>query len=98
MECELEVATPIEELILVKNMYNDSMVKVSIHELEVDLILLDIQNFDVIFAMDWLVCHHATVDYFCKEVTFRKPRKLEFIFCGEHCIISSCVVPVVIAR
>lgn len=53
-----------------ENMYNCSLIKLGTYELEVDLVPLNIQDFDVILGIDWLVCHHVIVDYFLKEVIF----------------------------
>lgn len=43
------------------------------HELVIDLILLDMKDFDVIIGMDWLASYHATVNCYMKEVVFRIP-------------------------
>lgn len=53
-------------------------------KLEANLILLDIQNFDVILGMDWLSFHHAIVDCLSKEMNFRRPRKPVVLFKGER--------------
>ena len=39
-------------------------------ELSVDLIDLDMEDFDIILGMDWLVRYGATIDYRNKMVTF----------------------------
>ena len=54
------------------------------HDLTIDLILLDIGNFDVILGMDWLLTWHATLDYFVKRVCFRAPGQTEFCYDGEQ--------------
>lgn len=38
----------------------------------VDLILLDIQDFDTIQGIDWLANHHATMDCFSKRSNFQE--------------------------
>ena len=47
-------------------------------DLPVDLIPMDVLNFDVILGMDWLSQHYATVDCRRKEVIFRIPTAEEF--------------------
>lgn len=42
-----------------------------------DLILLDLQDFDVILGMDRLVTHHAKVDCYSKEATISIPNQSE---------------------
>jgi hypothetical protein len=50
--------------------------------LVVDLILLDIHDFDVILGMDWLSTHHAVVDCFEKRAIFRILGQSKFYFEG----------------
>ncbi|RVW32511.1 Transposon Ty3-G Gag-Pol polyprotein [Vitis vinifera] len=53
-------------------------------EMPVDLVLLDLQDFDVILGMDWLASYHASVDCFEKRVTFSIPGQPKFSFEGKH--------------
>ena len=62
------------------------------------MIILDIQDFDAILGMDWLASHHATVDYFKKEVVFNKPGEIEMKFYGERRVLPSCVISAIDAR
>lgn len=43
---------------------------------EVDLILLDMLDFDVIIGMDWLSHHHIVLDFYTKIVTLAMPGML----------------------
>ena len=43
------------------------MIRLDEHEFVANLIILDIQDFDIILGMDSLASHHATVDCFKKE-------------------------------
>ncbi|XP_028060809.1 uncharacterized protein LOC114264395 [Camellia sinensis] len=52
-------------------------------ELLVDLIVLDMQDFDIIFRMDWLVANYAYVDCRGKRVVFQIPDQPEFCFLGS---------------
>ena len=52
-------------------------------ELLVNLVLLDVMDFDEILGMDWLSKHYATVDCQRKEVIFRIPNVEEFKFVGD---------------
>lgn len=40
--------------------------------LKVDIIILDMVNFDGILAMDWLVFYHAMLDCYAKIVTLAR--------------------------
>ena len=57
----------------------DSRVIIGGQEFLADLILLDIHDFDVILSMVWLSRHHATVDYYRKEVRFCRPGQTEVV-------------------
>ena len=50
----------------------------------VDLVILDLQDFDVILGIDWLASYHAFVDCFGKQVTFSIPGQTEFSFERKH--------------
>ena len=60
--------------------------------LKVNLIPLEIYDFDVILSMDWLSTHRASVDCFIKKVVFQKSGfpKLEFV--GDRRILLTCVI------
>ena len=60
----------------------DSRVIIGGQEFLANLILLDIHDFDVILAMDWISRHHATVDCYRKEVRFCRPGQTEVVFYG----------------
>lgn len=42
-------------------------------ELSVNLILLNMKDFDVILGIDWLATHHAIIHCYSKEVVFHLP-------------------------
>ena len=54
--------------------YPGCMVMVQEHELPVDLLPLEMYDFDVILEMDWLSKHNVVIDCFSKIVTFKKSR------------------------
>ena len=45
------------------------MVRIVGQELMVDFVVMDMVGYDVILGMDWLVAHHAVVDFYKKRVT-----------------------------
>ena len=51
--------------------------------MQVDLILINLQGLDIIFGMDFLAKHHASMDCFHKEVTFKMPGLPEVVFQGD---------------
>ena len=61
-------------------------------EMPVDLVLLNLQDFDVILRMDWSASYHASVDCFRKNVIFSIPGQLEFNFERKHIDIPLCMI------
>ena len=59
---------PTGDSLIADRVYRGSKVTISSNELEADLIVLDIHDFDIILVMDWLAKHRATVDCYRKEV------------------------------
>ena len=75
------------------------MIRLGEHEFMANLIILDIQDFDAILGIDWVVSHHATVDCLKKEeVVFNKPGEAKVKICGEHRVLPSGVVSAIGVR
>ena len=72
------VDIPIGDSLVTDLVYRSCVVQIADRDLLVDLILLDIQDFDVILGMDWLSTYHASVDCYSKCVTFHIPNQSEF--------------------
>ncbi|KAJ4701059.1 Retrotransposon protein, putative, Ty3-gypsy subclass [Melia azedarach] len=98
LDYSLVVATPLGDSLLAESVYRDCIIRVGSCDMRVDLIPLNIFDFDAILGMDWLANYHATVDCFRKEVTFRRPDEPEIVFYGERRILPSCVISAVTAR
>ena len=49
----------------------------------VDLRVMDMLEFDVIFGMDWLMAHRIVIDYDCNRVTAYTPYGICFVFQGD---------------
>ena len=64
----------------------------------VNLVLLDVMDFDVILGMDWLSQHFATVDCRRKEVIFRIPNDEEFKFVGDKSSAPQNLISAITAR
>ena len=60
----MNVNTPVGENLRIDAVYLNCIVKVQGNELLVDLLLLEMVDFDVILGMDWLAKHNAIVDSF----------------------------------
>nr|XP_023921956.1 uncharacterized protein LOC112033418 [Quercus suber] len=62
LDFELSVSTPLGETMVAEFICKACVIKIGGNELLADLILLEIQEFDVILGMDWLATYHANVD------------------------------------
>ena len=98
IDCSMVVSLPTRDSLIADRVYMGCRVIIEGHEFRANLVLLDIQDFDVILRMDWLSRHHATMDCFRKEVKFYKPGKQEITFCGVRKILSLSMMSMMMAR
>ncbi|XP_070034876.1 uncharacterized protein [Nicotiana tomentosiformis] len=56
------VSTPVGDFIMVDHVYRSCLVTIGVYETRVDLLLLNMVDFDVILGMDWLSPYHAILD------------------------------------
>lgn len=54
------------------------------------LVLRQLQNFNIVSGMDWLVCYYAMIDYGDQLVTFCEPGNEEYAYRG--CYIKGKIV------
>jgi hypothetical protein len=80
----LIICTSLGEGIIVDDVYKRCRVNVRGCECGVDLIPLEIQDFDMILEMDWLNTYHANVNCLTKMVSLRTPDGKEVKFKGER--------------
>ena len=62
MTTPLSVATPLSDLLDTDTIFLRCLVLVKGRELPVDLVLLDVIDFDIILGIDWLSQHYASLD------------------------------------
>ena len=48
-----------------------------------DLIVMEMQDFDVILGMDWLQEYRATIDCYEKQITLRLDGQVEIVYQGD---------------
>ncbi|XP_074323441.1 uncharacterized protein LOC141660359 [Apium graveolens] len=80
---DFSVGTPMGVTILVNSRYLDCVVRVDDRELLVDLLPIQMRDFDIILGMDWLERHKATIDCPGKRIIFGDSNSLEFVFQGS---------------
>ena len=84
MDFDLFVATLLGDFVVFNKILRDCIVMIGYREMTVDLVLLDLHDFDVILGMNWLASYHASIDCFGKIVTFNIPSQSDFSFEGKH--------------
>jgi len=71
--CRIEnrfiISTSLSETVNVDHMYKGVQINIGGCELKVDLLPLELHDFDVILGMDWLSMNKAQMDCFTKTVT-----------------------------
>ncbi|KAL0295660.1 UNVERIFIED_CONTAM: hypothetical protein Scaly_3094300 [Sesamum calycinum] len=62
------VTTLLVRGVVVNSVRNGSLVRIGDVNLPVDLVVMDLKEFDVILGMDWLAQHRVVIDYYKKKV------------------------------
>ncbi|TYK22669.1 ty3-gypsy retrotransposon protein [Cucumis melo var. makuwa] len=88
----LSVSTPSGEVLFYKEKIKACRVEIANHVLDVTLLVLDMQDFDVILGMDWLSANHASIDCFGKEVVFNPLSGPSFKFRGAGIVCIPKVI------
>jgi hypothetical protein len=88
MAKRLVISTPLGEEVEVYEVYEGYTILIGGYELRVDLVPLDMFDFDIILGMDWLNMYHVKMDCYNKVVILLMPNE-EVIFRGEtRCIMG----------
>ena len=88
----LTMLTPVEEVYLINRFLSGCVVCIEDEILLVNLVELEILEFDVILGMDWLSAHHAVLDCFNKVVTLSIPGKPVIRYQGDRSAVSPYLV------
>ncbi|XP_062080227.1 uncharacterized protein LOC133784982 [Humulus lupulus] len=85
---------PTEEVVISRKWFRALPLRVDDREIYVDLIELDMSDFDVILGMDWLTKYNATIDCKKKVVVFKLDGEEPFSFMG---IATGLRIPIISA-
>ncbi|XP_070057455.1 uncharacterized protein [Nicotiana tomentosiformis] len=69
LSAPIYVSMPVGDSIVLDRIYLSCVMSIGSHETSVDLLLLDMVDFDVILGMNWLSPYHAILDYHDNMVT-----------------------------
>ncbi|KAL0299993.1 UNVERIFIED_CONTAM: hypothetical protein Sangu_2504300 [Sesamum angustifolium] len=94
----LMVYLPVGGGVVVNSVRKGSIVRIGDVNLPVDLVVMDLEEFDVILGMDWLAKHRAVVDYYKKEVMIKSSGKPKVVFVGDRHVVPVCVISAIEAR
>ncbi|KAL2230223.1 UNVERIFIED_CONTAM: Transposon Tf2-12 polyprotein [Sesamum indicum] len=94
----LMVYLPVGGGVIVNSVRKGSLVRIGDVNLPVDLIVLDLKEFDVILGMDWLAQHKAIVDCYKKEVMIECSGESKVILVGDRQVVPVCVISAMEAR
>jgi len=92
------ISTPLRDVVLVGCMYKSVRVIIEGRDMEVNLMPLELHDFDLILGMDWLSTHKVQMDCFVNMVTLQGVDEKKVIFKGERKVISSCVISGMMTR
>ncbi|KAL5540690.1 hypothetical protein UlMin_043342 [Ulmus minor] len=83
MSNALNIILPSGDVLLSTYWLKETPIKISDQELYVDLIILEIKDFDVILGMDWLSKYNATIHCKKRKVVFEPHGKEKFELIGD---------------
>ncbi|XP_073030654.1 uncharacterized protein [Primulina eburnea] len=79
----LRVATPARKTTETHKVYRNCKICISNQTFEVELIQLNMVEFDIILGMDWLAKNHAILDCQKKDIRLQTPTKGEVVYHGK---------------
>ena len=94
----LRVSTPVGESLVVDQVFRSCVVTIQRRDTRVDLILLDMVDFDLILGMDWLSPHHAVLDCYAKTITLAMPGISSVLWQGAYSHTPTGIISFMRAR
>ncbi|XP_074343065.1 uncharacterized protein LOC141680861 [Apium graveolens] len=80
----ISIATPMGNSVIISDIYPECPIVVGDRNYKVNLLPMEMHDFDVILGMDWLSEHRATIDCQGKRVIFGDADKPEFVYQGSQ--------------
>ena len=79
MDDPLSVATPLGDSSVIDSICMRCIVSLDDVQFSIDLIVLQMSEFDVILGMDWLSSYHVSLDCFAKTVCLGVPSRPDVV-------------------
>ena len=86
------ITIPSGEVLCSNKILKACVVIIEGREIYVDLVVLEIEDFEVILGMDWLSKYRAAIDFNNKTVTFQLPGEKKFTFVGTNKRMSLSII------
>ncbi|XP_074328102.1 uncharacterized protein LOC141666014 [Apium graveolens] len=80
----MSIATPMGNSVIISDIYPKCPIVVEDRNYKVNLLPMEMHDFDIILGMDWLSEHRATIDCQGKKVIFGDADKPEFVYQGSQ--------------
>ncbi|GKB49407.1 putative reverse transcriptase domain-containing protein [Tanacetum coccineum] len=80
----LSISTPVENMVAISYRFRNCPLTVGDNIRSANLLPLEMSDFDIIFDMDWLTEHRATIGCLTKHVIFGDLNNPEFIYHGSR--------------
>ena len=84
LDMPIRVSTPVDESVIVEKVYRSCLVTFVGSNTHVDLVILEMVDFDVILGMTWLSPNFAILDCNAKTVTLAKPGTDPLVWEGDY--------------
>jgi hypothetical protein len=84
MEVGVVVPTLVGKLVICRKIVMSCLIHIDGRTLTANLIVFDMEGFDIILEMDWLSNNHAIIDCHNKEIIFRLPDDSKIQICGNQ--------------
>jgi hypothetical protein len=82
MKVGVVVSTPVGRSVICRKIVIGCPIHIEGRTLTANLIVFNMEGFDIILGMDWLSNNHAIIDCYNKEIIYRLPADSEFKFVG----------------
>ncbi|XP_074336304.1 uncharacterized protein LOC141673453 [Apium graveolens] len=80
----MSTATLMGNSVIISDVYRECLIVVGDRNCKVNLLPMEMHDFDIILGMDWLSEHRATIDCQGKRVIFGDATKPEFVYQGSQ--------------
>ena len=92
MEVGVVVSTPVGKSVLCRKIVLGCPIHIDVRTLTTNLMVFDMEEFDIILRMDWLSNNHVIIDCQSKEIIFKLPADNKFKFVGSKVRATSQLI------